>query len=149
MRTFTMTIDGSAAETLGTIGVVNPATGEIFAEAPDCTKAQLDLAMESAQKAFAGWKDDAEFRKHVMYECADAKTTFAQQSDRVRAGVAGGAGDQEQLVGVGHECRLSCRWMCVDPTAARLNRGMSNPRNIEDLKADDLRFADQIVPRVG
>jgi len=25
---------------------------------------------------------------------------------------------------------------------------MSNPRNIEDLKADDLKLADQIVPRV-
>jgi acyl-CoA reductase-like NAD-dependent aldehyde dehydrogenase len=83
MRAFTMTIDGSAAETLGTIGVVNPATGEVFAEAPDCTKAQLDLAMESAQKAFAGWKDDAEFRKHVMYECADAIEAAAEEMGRI------------------------------------------------------------------
>jgi acyl-CoA reductase-like NAD-dependent aldehyde dehydrogenase len=36
MDEFTMTINGSAAETLGTIDVVNPATGEVFAKAPDC-----------------------------------------------------------------------------------------------------------------
>jgi acyl-CoA reductase-like NAD-dependent aldehyde dehydrogenase len=83
MREFTMTIDGSAAETLGTIGVVNPATGEVFAEAPDCSRAQLDVAMESSQKAFAGWKDDLEFRRRVMYQCADAIEAAAEEMGRI------------------------------------------------------------------
>jgi acyl-CoA reductase-like NAD-dependent aldehyde dehydrogenase len=40
-----MTIDGKAVPTLATFGVDNPATGEIFAEAPECSRDQLDLAM--------------------------------------------------------------------------------------------------------
>jgi acyl-CoA reductase-like NAD-dependent aldehyde dehydrogenase len=83
MREFTMTIDGSAAETIGTIGVVNPATGSVFAEAPDCSRAQMDVAMQSAQKAFAGWKDDLEFRRSVMYECADAIEAAAEEMGRI------------------------------------------------------------------
>jgi acyl-CoA reductase-like NAD-dependent aldehyde dehydrogenase len=83
MREFTMTIDGAAAETHGTIGIVNPATGEVFAEAPDCTRAQLELAMESSQKAFASWKDDLEYRRRVMYECADAIEAAAEEMGRV------------------------------------------------------------------
>jgi acyl-CoA reductase-like NAD-dependent aldehyde dehydrogenase len=58
MSEYTMTINGSAAETLATIDLVNPATGEVFAKAPDCSRAQLDHAMESAQKAFGPWNDD-------------------------------------------------------------------------------------------
>jgi acyl-CoA reductase-like NAD-dependent aldehyde dehydrogenase len=83
MREFTMTINGAAAETLGTIGVVNPATGQVFAEAPDCTIAQLDHAMESAQKAFAGWKDDLKLRREVMYTCAAALEDGAEEMGRI------------------------------------------------------------------
>ena len=41
-----MTIDGSAIDGEKTFGVVNPATGEVFAQAPDCSRQQLDQAME-------------------------------------------------------------------------------------------------------
>jgi acyl-CoA reductase-like NAD-dependent aldehyde dehydrogenase len=53
---YTMTIGGAAAETKGTIDVFNPASGEAFARAPDCTPEQLDAAVDSARTAFESWK---------------------------------------------------------------------------------------------
>ena len=48
----TMTIDGKAVKGSKTTGVINPATGKVFAEVPDCTKAELDHAMNAAAHAF-------------------------------------------------------------------------------------------------
>jgi len=53
---YTMTIDGKAAATPGSIAVVNPATGAAFAAAPDCTRALLDEAVASAKAAFKTWR---------------------------------------------------------------------------------------------
>jgi acyl-CoA reductase-like NAD-dependent aldehyde dehydrogenase len=98
MSEFTMTIDGQAVTSPGTLKVINPATGEVFAEVPDCTREQLDVAMESAQRAFRTWKDDYEKRRAVMYACADALEANADELGRLAtmeqgmplaAGVAG------------------------------------------------------------
>ena len=98
MSEFTMTIDGQAVTSPGTLKVINPATGEVFAEVPDCTREQLDVAMESAQRAFRTWKDDYEQRRAVMYACADALEANAEELGRLAtmeqgmplaAGVAG------------------------------------------------------------
>jgi len=67
----TMIIGGSPAATAATFGVVNPATGEVFAEAPDCSREQLDAAMESAQKAYPAWKADEAERRARLDEAAD------------------------------------------------------------------------------
>ena len=58
MPEFTMTIDGQAAPTASTFDVLNPATNETYAEAPECSKEQLDAAFESANKAYRDWKAD-------------------------------------------------------------------------------------------
>lgn len=55
-ETFSMTIDGSAAETARTIDVRNPATGEVFAQAPDASADDLDRAVAAATAAFERWK---------------------------------------------------------------------------------------------
>jgi acyl-CoA reductase-like NAD-dependent aldehyde dehydrogenase len=52
MTDFTMTIDGQPVAAEQTFGVVNPATGEVFAEAPECSQDQLEAAMSSAAKAY-------------------------------------------------------------------------------------------------
>jgi acyl-CoA reductase-like NAD-dependent aldehyde dehydrogenase len=83
MSHYTMTIDGQPATSNETLKVVNPATGEVFAEVPDCTQAQLDVAMQSAQKALQGWKDDYELRRSVMYACADALEAHADELGRL------------------------------------------------------------------
>jgi aldehyde dehydrogenase (NAD+) len=52
---FTMTIDGQAHRGSERFGVENPATGEVFAQAPDCTREELDLAVAAARRAGKAW----------------------------------------------------------------------------------------------
>ena len=66
MAELTMTIGGEAAATEGTFGVRNPATAEVFAEAPECTRQQLDAAMEAAAKAYRDWKSDEDARRESL-----------------------------------------------------------------------------------
>jgi acyl-CoA reductase-like NAD-dependent aldehyde dehydrogenase len=67
-----MTIDGKPAKTEATFGVVNPATGEVEEQAPECTLEQLDAAMSSAQRAFATWRRDPDARRAAMDDLAKA-----------------------------------------------------------------------------
>lgn len=53
---FTMTIGGKAVSSSETIDVINPATEEIVAKAPDCSEKQLDDAVAAARAAFPGWR---------------------------------------------------------------------------------------------
>ena len=71
MTEFVMTIAGEAAPTEGTFGVVNPATGEVFAQAPECTRAQLDAAFDAAAKAARDWKADEGVRRAALLKAAD------------------------------------------------------------------------------
>ena len=72
MPEYTMTIDGKAVKGSKTAGVVNPSTGKVFAQVPDCTKAELDQAMESAQRAYPKWSRDLAARRKVLNDCAAA-----------------------------------------------------------------------------
>ncbi|MET0378371.1 MAG: aldehyde dehydrogenase family protein [Spongiibacteraceae bacterium] len=58
-RAFTMTVAGQALKTNQTLGVLNPATREIFAAAPDCARAELDRAVSAARSALTHWKTTA------------------------------------------------------------------------------------------
>jgi acyl-CoA reductase-like NAD-dependent aldehyde dehydrogenase len=70
MTDFTMTIGGEAVATEGTFGVRNPATAEVFAEAPECSRSQLDAAMDSAAKAYGDWRADEDYRRACLREVA-------------------------------------------------------------------------------
>src|SRR3954454_18589883 len=50
-------IDGEFIEAAegGTTPVLNPATGEQIAQAPDSTQADVDRAVAAARRAFPGW----------------------------------------------------------------------------------------------
>ena len=65
---YTMTINGKAVEAKKTFAVVNPATEETFAQAPDCDKNELDDAVAAAKAAFPAWRDTdiAERRNLVL-----------------------------------------------------------------------------------
>src|SRR5690606_6455198 len=63
---YVMTIDGAAVAGKATIEVVNPATGEPFASAPDCSKAQLDTAVAAAGKAFKSWRNTPIAERQAM-----------------------------------------------------------------------------------
>ena len=68
---FTMTIAGSEAPSEATFDVINPATAEPHAAAPDCTRGQLDAAMEAAAKAHRDWKGDEAARRAALLRAAE------------------------------------------------------------------------------
>ncbi|MGB3553530.1 MAG: aldehyde dehydrogenase family protein, partial [Jannaschia sp.] len=39
----------------GTLPVIDPATEEVFHQVPEATSADVDIAVEAAQRAFADW----------------------------------------------------------------------------------------------
>lgn len=67
-----MTVGGEPLTATDTFGVINPATGKVFAEAPDCTRQQLDDAIEAAASAFVGWRKDEEIRRGMLRRAAEA-----------------------------------------------------------------------------
>ena len=70
MKAFSMTIDGEAVATGETFGVINPATGEVFAYSPECKREHLDLAVEAANRAFASWKLNEAIRRKALKACS-------------------------------------------------------------------------------
>jgi len=80
---YTMTIDGKAVLAEDGVDVINPATGEAFAQAPSCTRNQLDEAMESASAAFRSWSRDEAARRKVLLACAEALREAAPEAGRL------------------------------------------------------------------
>jgi acyl-CoA reductase-like NAD-dependent aldehyde dehydrogenase len=79
MSEFVMTIAGELAPTEGTFGVRNPATGEVFAQAPECTREQLDAAFDAAAKASRDWKADEAARRATLTRAMEV--LFASQAE--------------------------------------------------------------------
>ena len=52
---FTLTIDGKAANVDDSFDVVNPATEEVIAKAPNATREHIDAAVHAAHAAAVGW----------------------------------------------------------------------------------------------
>jgi acyl-CoA reductase-like NAD-dependent aldehyde dehydrogenase len=71
MSEFVMTIAGEAVPTEGTFGVRNPATGDVFAQAPECSGEQLNAAFDAAHKAARDWKHDEAARRAALLKAAD------------------------------------------------------------------------------
>jgi acyl-CoA reductase-like NAD-dependent aldehyde dehydrogenase len=74
-----MTIDGRAVKAERTFEVINPATGLRFAAAPDCTRPQVDDAMEAAARAFQTWRLDDSARREAMRTAADELESAAAE----------------------------------------------------------------------
>lgn len=53
---FEMTIAGDRASSTRTLQVINPATEEVFARAPDANRQDLNAAVSAARKAFPSWR---------------------------------------------------------------------------------------------
>ena len=67
-----MTIDGRVTGASATFGVIDPATGAVFAAAPDCAREQLDQALEAAVRAGRAWRADESPRVAALHAMADA-----------------------------------------------------------------------------
>jgi len=74
-----MTIGGARQQAATTFGVVNPATGEVHAQAPECSREQLDQAFEAAAKAQVDWQRDEDARREALRAAAGA--LFAAAND--------------------------------------------------------------------
>ena len=69
---YSLTIDGKSAAAERQFDVVDPALGEVTAEAPDCTPEQLDRAVTAAAAAQREWRTDEDGRRKAMLAFADA-----------------------------------------------------------------------------
>lgn len=79
-----MTIDGKSVPASKTIPVTNPATGAVFAAAPDCSQEQLDAAVESAKRAFKSWKNTPiEQRQAMVRKAGDILIEHAVELSRL------------------------------------------------------------------
>ncbi|WP_346891197.1 aldehyde dehydrogenase family protein [uncultured Roseibium sp.] len=64
--------------------VVDPASGEAFDKAPECSQAQLDQAIEVATRAFQSWsRTDITERRRVLVACAERVRAHAEELGRL------------------------------------------------------------------
>ena len=81
---FTMTIDGRAVQSDKVMDVINPATGQVFAQAPDCSTEQLDEAVAAAKAAFKSWKTTPiEERQAMVRQAGELLIEHAQDLSRL------------------------------------------------------------------
>src|SRR5438067_4470 len=66
-----MTINGERVSAQSTIGVVDPATGEVFATAPDASREQMNQAVAAAKAAGRAWARDEGRRVDALRAAAD------------------------------------------------------------------------------
>jgi len=78
-----MLVDGRALDGTGTIGVINPATAEVFERAPLCSSEQLDRAVEAAERAFPAWSGDQVRRREILLACAGALEDNEEELSRI------------------------------------------------------------------
>jgi len=78
-----MTIDGRKIAGADTYGVVNPATGAVFASAPNCSQAELENAMAAASRAFHGWQREEGPRREALTRAADIVAAHADELGRL------------------------------------------------------------------
>jgi acyl-CoA reductase-like NAD-dependent aldehyde dehydrogenase len=82
MSEYTMSIDGQQQRAQQTFDVINPATEEVLGQAPECTEAQLEDALQSAQRAFGSWRRDEDARRKLLLTAAERLAAKAPEIAR-------------------------------------------------------------------
>jgi len=88
LQTLTNLVAGKAAGALSgaTYDVVNPATGEVYAQAPMSGPEDVDQAMTAAATAFESWRDTTPAeRQRMLLKIADALETRADEFTKVES----------------------------------------------------------------
>lgn len=81
---YSMLIDGALVTGDAQIEVINPANGQIFAAAPDCSPEQLDIAVVAARRAFRTWRAvPIGERQACLLKAADILDANAEQLARL------------------------------------------------------------------
>ncbi|MCM2477374.1 aldehyde dehydrogenase family protein [Rhizobium sp. CG5] len=79
-----MLIGGRLVGADGAFDVIDPATGKTFAEAPECSPAQLSQAIAAASQAFKLWsRQDIAERRRVLVACAERVRAHADELGRL------------------------------------------------------------------
>lgn len=120
-----MTIDGRIAGASSTFEVIDPATGEVFATAPDCAREQLDTALEAAGRAGRSWRADEGARVAALHAMADA---IEAHSDELAALLTAEQG--KPLAAAGFEVSETARWV-----RAAAGLGLPVDTIVDDAKA--------------
>ena len=76
-----MLIDGKLVEAERTYPTVNPATGQVFAHAPDASVADAEAAVAAARRAFdtTSWPTDVAFRARCLDQLHEALTEHKEE----------------------------------------------------------------------
>lgn len=135
MTDFSMTIAGRSEPGTATFDVVNPATGEVFAQAPDCTAEQLDAAMSSAAEAYGSWRRDEDTRRKAMLTAADALKAAAKELAPVLTAEQG-----KPLGEAAGEVYGSAAWL-------KYFAGLELPREV--IQDDERGFAEVVRKPIG
>jgi acyl-CoA reductase-like NAD-dependent aldehyde dehydrogenase len=115
MSEYNLIIDGQPVSTEETFPVLNPATEEVIAQCPKATEAQLDQAVEAAQRAFESWSLVADSERARMVNAIGeaigaAAGELAQlltlEQGKPQGGF-GGLGAHFELGGVGAWCQAT------------------------------------------
>ena len=72
MKNITMLIDGQPVVAAATFPVINPATGEAFAQAAAGNAAHVDAAVDAAQRAFSGWSKTPDGERQALLHAVGA-----------------------------------------------------------------------------
>ena len=106
MTDFTMTIDGEAVAAAESFPVLNPATEEVYAEAPKASAEQLERAIAAARAALPDWSADEEARREAMRGAAEVIDAAAAEIVPVLTAEQG-----KPLSDSGFEAELPGRWL--------------------------------------
>jgi len=79
-----MLVNGELVESGLTFGVINPSTGEVFAQCPECTHKILNEAVAAAKEAFKTWKDTSHAeRKACLDKCLEATMAATEKLSNI------------------------------------------------------------------
>jgi acyl-CoA reductase-like NAD-dependent aldehyde dehydrogenase len=112
-------------------GVLNPATGEVIAEVPECTEEDVDEAVRAARSAFEGWFETTPVeRSEMLHGLADML-----EEDSIRyAGYANS----------GQDCTAASRVIAgpgiYDELASELSGAVSNIRTADPAEGQGVEM---------
>ena len=103
MPDFNMIIGGERRAASSTFDVLDPATGEVYGQAPDCSEDLLDEAFGAAAKAQIDWRRDEEARQAALRDAANKMFASAADLGAILTREQGKplARAQEEVLGVG------------------------------------------------
>ena len=83
MMNYSMLINGEMISGENSFDVINPALGEPFAAAPECSDELLEAAVQSAINAFPTWRSDETKRREILMAAGTAIQGKASDIARV------------------------------------------------------------------